>query len=250
MSFYEGNRYLFLDLETNPTPDMELRKLLIPDAKITNVPGNYKKPESIQRWFEAKQEEVALRRETGDGLALDVDGAIIRAISYAFGKDDITVLLSDGTAESEKEILEQFLEVFAQERSGTSRSPIVGYNIHGFDIPVLKRALLRHKLGTRTSIPLAFSKYETEKMIDLMLLFYDYGGAPGPKYRGLKPLCNMLGIEDLYEENDPLCDGKAFLDLSLKENLTKSDLKKLNEYAANDIHLVRELFMRGLGIYY
>ncbi len=104
-----------------------------------------------------------------------------------------------------------------------------GYNILGFDLPYL----LRRSFALNIEVPLMprLAKYQTEPVVDLMGILYNWGNA-----RGLKWVCKRYGIQN------PLPD----LDGSQVANMDRDTLRK---YAGNDLALLIELYKRMCGVY-
>jgi len=75
------------------------------------------------------------------------------------------------------------------------------------------------------------AKYQTEPVVDLMGILYNWGNA-----RSLKWVCKRYGIQN------PLPD----LDGSQVANMDRDTLRK---YAGNDLALLIELYKRMCGVY-
>ena len=111
--------------------------------------------------------------------------------------------------------------------------PIVGFNILGFDLNVIKvRSCL---LGVEPSCWLSDSPYGNRDVVDLMLARFGKGG----KAKKLKELARLYGIP--VPAGD--CDG------SQVEALLASDSNKVGEYVRSDVEITRELHRKWAGVF-
>lgn len=241
------------DIETVATPDMETRRGIYPEPErktMDDAPGNYKKEDSIKRWIERTYKEDVEEweevMESGGNLPVDIDGAVIHTISFATGDGKIRTLMGDGSLKREGEIVRDFLQQFEMV------TPIFcGYNVMQFDVPILKRAMMRHEIYRPGSSPIETKKYNTDTILDLMLILYNYGQAPGTRYRKLSQVAKILKIDPLYEDLDEEMDGSDFLALATgEEKISIEELNTMIAYSKNDVHLVREIYKKMKGIYF
>ncbi len=120
---------IFFDCETAPT---EL-PWFIDEIEIA-PPGNYTKPESIQKWMDENAD--AERRNIIDKTAVDTSLAQIICLGYALGDGDVQTLIGP-----EHEILTAFFEDLKPYRYVR----LIGHNIIAFDIPlVYHRAIINN----------------------------------------------------------------------------------------------------------
>lgn len=120
---------LYLDIETIPSQDGWVRDYVIDDIK---PPGNIKKQESIDAWYAEKFEDAvqeALLKTSFDGAMCHVV-----AIGYAVNDDEPKCMYAE-KAEDEKKILESFFKGAAS----LNWPIIVGHNVTGFDMRVLRQ---------------------------------------------------------------------------------------------------------------
>lgn len=121
---------IFLDIETRAG---DLSPLEADMYVRGEVPGSYKKPESIDAWVKENRGAVLGK------LALDSMAGEIVAIGYAI--DDGPVSVDVGM--DPRELLTSFAECFA----GLEDAPTwIGHNILGFDIPWLRRHAARYRV--------------------------------------------------------------------------------------------------------
>jgi hypothetical protein len=228
---------LFFDLET----EKNLENIpLMPDPKVS---GALKDPAKIA----AALEEA--RAEQIEKAALDPDYGKIASISYATDVNGpITVCMVGDVywarlttdeelvetdaeviecAYSERDLLAGFWRKFSE-----CGGRCCGYNVLGFDLIYL----LRRSMALQVSVPFApnLAKFRTEPVTDLMMILYNWEFG---KWKGLKQ------VAKLYRLDNPLPD----LDGSMFEQMPPEQRR---EYAANDVHLVRQLYCLMDGIYF
>ncbi|MBN1874244.1 MAG: hypothetical protein JXA33_08430, partial [Anaerolineae bacterium] len=108
-----------------------------------------------------------------------------------------------------------------------------GYNIIGFDFPVIMRrafALDAKPAGVFNKVVLA--KYRTDPILDLMGVLYNWD-----KARGLKWVCKRYGIPN------PLPD----LNGSMAAEMDRDTLRK---YVGNDVNMTFRLYRKMQGVYF
>jgi hypothetical protein len=216
MVIYGGvHRAVFLDIETE---GVRMDEEYMPEF---TAPVNYKDPDKVLAYVEKKREDF-LR-----GLALDLDHARIRAIGLAKGlkSEPKAYLVSDDASEKEA------LEFFWFQASGRMLS---GYNIRGFDLPILLRR--SWDLRVPVGIPIDTGRY-SRSVYDIMQVLYHEGYGPGPRYRGLKEVCRLYGIPNPL----PDMDGSKVKDM---------DDEMLEKYVANDVRMVQRLAAKMRGWYW
>jgi predicted PolB exonuclease-like 3'-5' exonuclease len=118
------SRLLMLDIETAPIPDVETHLGQI------KVPANYTKPESIAKYLEEKTAEER------DKTSLDPDLCRIVALAFQFQGTDAIQGGFAIDAVAEKSLLERWWKVVRNEAFVPTYT---GFNIAGFDLPVLIR---------------------------------------------------------------------------------------------------------------
>ena len=196
---YSGN--LYFDIETEPN-----------DGMIRATPPPNKNPESFTK-----------------KAAVDLDYARVTAIAIAWESGDpVTKLV--GIDGDEAWVIRWFWG-----QAGKS-ARLVGYNIIGFDIPVLQRRSFVHSI--RPAFPLIDIKPWDSKLADLMRLFYHNGYGPGIKYRGLKHVVKMYGITTPWD-----ADGSG----DQVGNMSEDELRA---YVGSDVAKTRALGERMKGVYW
>lgn len=214
-----SDNLIFIDIETvgnNP-----LRPLL----PVPTAPANYSDAKKIAAYIDKKRQSQIAR------MPLDVDFAVVRAIGYAQSFDDEPCVLLAANEDEERTALKKFWEL-------VGASPglrMIGYNLKGFDIPIIMRRSLL--LGIKPLVgPLSVPWYSTEQVVDLMQILYNFGHAPGVQARGLKFLAELLGL-------DVAADG----DGSQVANMSDDELRM---YCGSDVNLVQQLAARTQGLYW
>lgn len=207
---------LFFDLETVPNEEA------LAFVELPKAPKTIKDPEKIEAAVSDKYAEIIA------GAALDPDLCQIKSVSYSVGlKGDIVVNIVNKKL-SEEQAIADFWDKF-----GRCQGNAVGYNILGFDFPVLLRRSF--DLGViPTMIPM-LAKFRSEPITDLMQIF---SGWDWHFTKKLKWLCKRYGI--------PIPAGDE-VDGSQVENMTE---KQLRVYAASDVEITRELYKRMNGYYF
>lgn len=205
---------LFFDIETAVNLDA---LAFLPEPM---APANYKDSEKIAQYVSDKKVEQVLQ------APLDADLGMVTAIAMQRSLENATevYLTGDDETPNEKALLHRFWVNFA-EMDGWA----CGYNILGFDLPYL----LRRSFALGIDVPLLprLSKYQTEPVVDLMGILYNWGNA-----RGLKWVCKRYGIPNAL----PDLDGSKVAGM---------DRDTLRKYAANDLTLVIDLYKRMCGVY-
>jgi predicted PolB exonuclease-like 3'-5' exonuclease len=205
---------LFFDIETSVNPEAVA---LLPDP---SAPANYKDADKISQYITEKKAEQLAQ------APLDADLGKVIAISLQRGLENAVEvrLTGDEETRTEPELIRWFWDAFA-----SCEGRCCGYNIIGFDLPYL----LRRSFDLGISVPLQpqLARFRSEPTIDLMAILYNWGTA-----RGLKWVCKRYGIENPLPE----LDGSKVAEM---------ERETLRKYAANDVHLVIELYKRMCGVY-
>jgi predicted PolB exonuclease-like 3'-5' exonuclease len=213
-------RGLFFDIETIPH---ENAKYFIPRA---TAPSNYKDPEKIARFEEAKT------AETLEKAALDPDFARIVAIGYVLhvgeSEDIKPVDIQVLTAVSPKNERTVLREFFAE---ADNANTLIGWNIMEFDLPMmLRRAFALRVRPSRWSIYTP-RKYTYDPVLDLYGWFHQWKIG-----KGLKFVAERYGLEVLA----PDMDGSMVSDMTEKE---------LRLYTKSDVWLNVQMYNRMNQIY-
>ena len=149
------------------------------------------------------------------------------AMGCAAGAGEIRTFVVGRHDTTEKSILERFWELV------TESTPIVGFNIINFDLPVIfiRSAIL----GVRPSQKIDMRPWGGQ-VIDLMTARYPKGGQ-----KGLKDLARILGFTVQAEG----MDGSQVYDL-----WKAGDLESIAKYQASDIDVTRRLYEFYSGYFF
>jgi predicted PolB exonuclease-like 3'-5' exonuclease len=149
------SKLLVVDIETAPLDDVEQYLGAI------QAPANYTKPESIEKYIAEKTDEERQK------AALDPDLCRVVAIAFQLqGETDVRGGLAKTEVE-EKALLERFW-AFVRKAQDPFKVRYCGFNILGFDIPVL----LRRSMFLGVSAPhirLGRYAYQAPDIVDLQL---------------------------------------------------------------------------------
>lgn len=167
--------------------------------------------------------------------AMSVTPEMCRIVAIGYGVGDVVISESgfdirDGIAciddATETALLDDFWQMLAHHRG-----PLVGFNVFGFDLPVIfVRSAILGVEPTRSIDTKPWGK----DVIDLM-----YARFPKSKATGLKTMAKLYGID--IPTGD--VDGGAVLDLFL------NDPSRIAEYVKSDIIVTRELHRRFRGFF-
>jgi hypothetical protein len=191
---------LYFDIETAALPEA---LSLLPEPK---PPANYKDPAKIEEW-----KADALAKRVKDA-ALDRDCCRVTHLGFAHNDAEVEVVYGE-----EREVLERWWQEAGRE------TRYCGYNVLGFDLPILiRRSWL---LGIKPSRFIPLKRYQTAPVLDLMQVLYDWGGAT---FRDLGTVCKLAGVEALAPE----LSGKQWESLSPEE---------MARHCAADVEMTRAL---------
>lgn len=150
----------------------------------------------------------------------------IVAVGWAFG-DNEPQAWSDATGDTEVDLLASLLDVITK-----LRSPILGYNVLGFDLNVIfvRAAIKGLKLGRMLD-----TKPWGRDVIDLMQKRFPKG-----------PAMKLKQLAKLYQVDVPAGD----VDGSQVADLIKTDPELVRKYVMSDIVITRELAKKWQGLFW
>lgn len=162
----------------------------------------------------ARQAEADLHKE----LSLDPERCRIAALGYAVGDSEVQGI-AVGDTMTEESLLQIIWNIL--ETGWENNSPIVGYNVIGFDLPVIMaRSILYNVQATR---PIDLRKYGNPDVTDLMVARF-----PSGRPKSLKTLAEQYGIDIPC----PDVDGGDVLAMTPEERA---------EYVCSDVVITRAL---------
>lgn len=151
----------------------------------------------------------------------------IVAFGWAVGNERPFTLIEKFNGINERGLIGDIWRLIQQ------HSPIVGYNILGFDLQVIRaRSAI---LGIEPSRMLNDSPWNNNDVADLMAIRFGRSG----KAMRLKELAKLYGIAV------PAGDANG----SDVEHLLANDPEKLSRYVMSDVHITRELHKRWQGYF-
>jgi uncharacterized protein YprB with RNaseH-like and TPR domain len=182
---------LFCDIETIPSDKM-------PELSEVKVPGNYSKPEAIQKY----QEEHLL--DEYKRQSLDSMKGRIFCVGWAIGSPEGEVAIGVATG-TESDILERLETVIFKDARISGALTWVGWNLSTFDLPWLWRKSIKYGLDNlRKAIP----HNNRNLTLDLMKVW----ASDFKDYNKMSDVAEFLGIPhsdvkgsdvyDLWEKGD------------------------------------------------
>ena len=214
---------IIFDVETGPLAESELVAMMPAFDPAEVKCGNLKDPAKIAE--KIAEAEANHRRDYFDKAALDpLTGRVIAIGMLDIETDKFCIIGHDDEART-------LTEFWAATRGEMGRNnPLIGFNIHGFDLPFLIRRSWKH----RVTVPFGIrrGRYWSDQVCDLR----DCWQLGDRQARGsLDSIARHLGVG---AKNG---DGKAFAEL------WQSDRPKAEAYLRNDIELTAKV-ADALGI--
>lgn len=218
---------LFLDIETIPGQDPEIKTMLSRDAQAAKeavrAPANYKDAEKIKEYLDAKHAEIdAGIEESWRRTALDGGLGQILMIGYAIDGEDPQVIWYDYKhPDAEAHVLQNF----AKDLECLPIEKVVGHNLVEFDLRFIwQRSVV---LGIRPpKLPFHARPWD-DKVFDTMTAW------AGFKNRiSMDRLCQILGLEGKGE-----IDGSKVWDY-----VQAGKIEEVAEYCKSDVERTRKIY--------
>ena len=203
------------------------------EAETAATSGKGKGPrdglkKAIKAVFAARDEAGRMAERQRKVLSTTPEFCKIVAVGWALGEEEVRGETIGHSDNEEKALLLCLWDFVAK------AGPIVGFNVLGFDLPVLfVRSIL---LGVNPSRLINTSPWSNRDVVDLMPARF---GRSVPQGFGLKRLAKLYGI--------PIPAGE--LDGSQVERLYQEDRPKLAEYVRSDVWVAREVFRKWSGFF-
>ncbi len=223
---------VYLDIET--IPDQREGAVEKARAKV-KPPGNYKKPEAIEKYIEDHYQEQYAK------TALQGHSGNICSIAWALGGGLIHCSLS---YLDEKKCIQQFIDGLQEgiDNERASRDPgdrsirWVGHNVQDFDLRFLAQRMMVHGIAFPYILPL--NAKLGDWVFDTMKAWAGvYNRANYPK---LDDLCDAFGIE-----NDPDLEGMD--GGQVWKTVQAGNWPKIEAYNKDDVRKVRAVYERMKG---
>ena len=221
---------LFIDIETIPCQDPKY----IADCNAqVKAPGNFSKPESIDKWMTENRETEAdkIHRKTS------FDGALGEIISIAWANDDSKINVNCRCDANEAQILREFFNDLEDLKDENGNRIIIsrwcGHYISGFDLRFLwQRCVI---LGVRPTVTIP---YDAKPWDDAIFDTKTQWTGSLSHYAGVGSLDALTKAFGLPGKEGGL-DGSKVYDYWLAGRF-----KEIIEYNKQDVFLCRELYRR------
>jgi len=208
---------LFFDIETIPAGE----KLAINDV---NPPGNMSKPETIAKWYQ-EQAPGVIEEEYRKRSVIPYR---CQVICLAMAIDDESPLCHIG---SEEEIFKSFNDSFKEKVSSQQEAVTwVGFNIKGFDLPIVRQRAFKYNLE---HLKLNHLKKYDNRIFDIMERFL----FPATGYISMKEVAEFLGVK--VKEG---IDGSKVYDMWLSKRE-----QDIYDYCTSDVVATRDIYSKMSG---
>ncbi len=219
----------FLDLETIPDQrPLALEKLR---ADVT-APGQYKKPESIDKWLADNAQSAA--EEKHHKTSLNGIAGEICSIAWAFDDGEIQGLFRPPDI-TERQFLETFFETIYGETTATMKpgegTPMlqwIGHNLIDFDLRFLLHRSLINNVRPMFTLPVD-ARHGQGKVFDTM-----------KEWAGWKGFVSQNALREAFG-----IKGKSDMDGSMVwQAYQDGKFEEILEYNKDDVRIVREIYNR------
>jgi predicted PolB exonuclease-like 3'-5' exonuclease len=218
---------LYIDIETIPSQK--------PDAKsdiIIEVPGNYSKPESIEKWELEKKPGLIEKEYQKFGL----DGALGEIICIGLAFDDgPPISIGRKIDQPEGDLLAEFMATLSNKKYASMGKPEtfkwIGHYITGFDLRFIWQRCVVNGIEPSINIPIDAKPWETDLVFDTMT---QWTGIKKSGTGKLDKICKALGHK-----------GKGSIDGSkVWEHIKAGKYAEVFEYCKDDVEMTRFLYKR------
>lgn len=248
--------YFYLDLET--VPDESKMGYILPEVDEIYLPkpdeivnSNANDARAIIKQYElsmpdslitaiidaeaAGKDRITVQSALSDALdakysaitraSLDPELCKIAAAGYAADDGEILAIATGGKDDVEYAMLEFLWDIM---RTATK---IVGYNIIGFDIPVLCVRSMMLGIKREHQLPVDLRKYGNNQFTDLMVARFPLG-----KARSMHDMASLYGIK----VPEPDLDGSMVYEMSAQQII---------RHVESDVFVTRGLHKRMMGYF-
>lgn len=218
---------IYIDIETMPGQAPWVREQT--DSTVA-PPGNYSKPETIEKWWKENGED--LKHQAWHKTGLDATLGEIAVIAIAI-EDGPVMSVCREPEESERELIEQFYaDLSGVKKHGYQMEPtFCGHNVL-FDLGFIWRRSVVHGIRPCKGFPIVHDlKPWSKEIIDTCQM---WKGSDKSTSGSMKALCKAFGIE-----------GKGDIDGSkVWDEIEQGNLAGVVEYCEQDVERVREIHKR------
>lgn len=231
---------IHIDAETLP-PVFNDRDFIIFKNNL-KIPGNIKKPETMEKWIEENWEEQYR------SLATNTSKASFATLAWNFTRDKSKTTCLINTERNDKAIVETFYKHLKEHVIELSKADGVelseddlkddkfmdyvvinwfGTNIRTFDLDLLWKQCMKHRLYN-------FARLIPRKKFDDRVIDYVeiYNGPAPHKYISQKEICELFGIQGKPDD----IDGSQVYDYWMR-----GEYEKVAEYNIYDVDRVIDL---------
>jgi len=215
--------HVFIDIETIPATMTEAEA-----RALVQVPGNYKKAASIQRYIDENWPEVVARTSLNPHR-----GSVFCAVVATLEGEPAVFRLDECAGEAD--LLRQLGAHLGDLRhSCVEDTPtLVGWNCDGFDWPYLWRRSVMHRASLLVEIvPHGLRGRDGWRSLDLMAYWAGSNGYGSGRYVALLEVCNFLGID---------CPPNGS---SVAEHYRAGDLDWIVEHCKADVRALQQVWDR------
>ncbi len=164
-------------------------------------------------------ETMPLRSDADDGSLLDPQTARVMTIGYCQPAKDRYIVVYD---KDEAAVLAQFWDIFLQMNGAGLR--MVGFNIHGFDLPFILKRSWYHGIPVPSNIWSYGSKF-CSTFVDLMVAW---------KCGGFKDFISLHALSQFLQVGEKVGSGEKFW------RLWQTDQGAALEYLLNDVAITQK----------
>lgn len=220
-----------IDIETIPAQSQWVRDLV---AKEVTPPGNYKKQDTIDKWYEDKYEDAVDKALHQTGL--DATMGEIAVICFCVDQEEVQTCWRDPTkGHSEKHVLEVFYQGIAKALHGDSpenhryQTPkFIGHNVR-FDLGFIWRRSVINSVTPTVKIPYMEPPW-SEYIIDTQ---YMWTGGDRSTSGSLDTIAKAMGFS-----------GKTMHGSEVWQKIQDGKIDEVVEYCKGDVILTRMIYDR------
>lgn len=218
------SNYLYLDIETIPLQDPTRIATFVNGIK---APGQYKKPEAIEKWIEENKADQIAKTSFNGGLGHICQICCVVDGEGPIEKEPFKLSLGQDT-NNEKSLLIRFSDYVTDAAIDYTPPIIVGHNVNGFDIPFIwQRCMV---LGVK--LPPFFPKDPKPWDLDTFDTMLQWAG-----HRGTVSLDNLAGYMGFY--------GKGDVDGSMVAQMwADGKHDEIAEYCMQDVLLTKKIHLK------